>query len=97
MLESYGDTMRDKDNNESLDDWLNAYAKTWVKNGKLIFGRKIQNGISIPITSPITDLNEEIELNPLFEKYFYIENLLSNNLRVSLTGHEFVHPDKSPI
>jgi hypothetical protein len=35
------------------------------------------------------------EVNPLLEKFFYLEGLLSNNLRLSLTGSEINHPDKS--
>jgi hypothetical protein len=42
------------------------------------------------------DKNEEgMMLNPLLDKFFYIEGLLSNNLRMSLTGSEINHPDKA--
>jgi len=40
-------------------------------------------------------LNIGNEVNPLLEKFFYIEGLLSNNLRLSMTGSEVNHPDKS--
>jgi hypothetical protein len=36
-------------------------------------------------------------LNPLLEKYFYTDSLLSNNLRLELTGSEVAHPDKAKI
>jgi len=35
------------------------------------------------------------ELNPFLEKFFYIEGLYSNNLRIALSGVETNHPDKS--
>jgi hypothetical protein len=34
-------------------------------------------------------------LNPFLDKFFYVEGLLSNNLRMSLTGSEINHPDKA--
>lgn len=40
-------------------------------------------------------INENGELNPLLEKYFYISSILENNLRFELTGFETNHPDKS--
>lgn len=40
-------------------------------------------------------INIDNEVNPLLEKFFYLEGLLSNNLRLSLTGSEINHPDKS--
>jgi len=33
----------------------------------------------------------------LLEEYFYKYSLLSNNIRLSLTGSEIGHPDKSGI
>ena len=40
-------------------------------------------------------LEKDGKLNPFLEKFFYIEGLYSNNLRLSLTGTEGNHPDKS--
>lgn len=40
-------------------------------------------------------VNENGDLNPLLEKYFYISSILENNLRIELTGFETNHPDKS--
>jgi hypothetical protein len=34
-------------------------------------------------------------MNPFLEKFFYIEGLFSNNLRLSLSGTEVNHPDKA--
>jgi len=38
---------------------------------------------------------EPVTLNPFLDKFFYVEGLLSNNLRMSLTGSEINHPDKA--
>jgi len=38
---------------------------------------------------------EAVTLNPFLDKFFYVEGLLSNNLRMSLTGSEINHPDKA--
>jgi hypothetical protein len=38
-----------------------------------------------------------IELNPLLEKYFFTDSLVSNNLRFELTGSEVAHPNKAKI
>ena len=73
------------------------YRKNWVKNNKLIFAkvtdkdgnvRDVLGGREIPADS-------KVELNPLFEKYFYTDSLLANNLRFELTGSEVAHPDKA--
>lgn len=39
--------------------------------------------------------NNQGDLNPFLERYFYIEGLYSNNLRMSMTGSEINHPDKA--
>jgi len=39
--------------------------------------------------------NESGEVNPFLRNFFYIEGLFSNNLRLSLSGSEINHPDKS--
>ena len=73
------------------------YRNKWVKNNKLIFAkvtdkdgtvRDVLGGREIPADS-------KVELNPLFERYFYTDSLLANNLRFELTGSEVAHPDKS--
>lgn len=66
------------------------YASKWIKNGKLVLAYdKSGNAIQYTNTSSVA------EMNPLLEKYFYIDSLVSNNIRLSLTGFETNHPDKS--
>ena len=69
---------------------VEEYANKWIKNGKLVLAYD-KDGKAIQFTN--TDNVSEI--NPLLEKYFYIDSLISNNLRLSLTGFETNHPDKS--
>ena len=37
----------------------------------------------------------DLELNPLLNSYFMVDNLLGNNLRYALTGNEINHPVKA--
>lgn len=75
------------------------YMKTWVDSdsGKLILAKQtmadgtVQNIISV---SDEYDNKRSVTLNPLLEKFFYVEGLMSNNLRASLTGLEHNHPVK---
>ena len=69
---------------------VEEYASKWIKNGKLVLAYD-KDGKAIQFTN--TD--NVAEINPLLEKYFYIDSLVSNNLRLSLTGFETNHPDKS--
>lgn len=70
------------------------FFKNWVdaKTGKLILAK--QNGLNI-ISNTKIDPSKNIVLNPLLDKFFYVEGFLSNNLRMSLTGSEINHPDKA--
>lgn len=72
------------------------YEQTWIKNGRLILakidGKDIYNGGRISGGVPAN-----FELNPLLKKYFLIDSLTSNNLRLLLTGSEIGHPDKSGV
>ena len=70
------------------------FFKNWVdaKTGKLILAK--QNGLNI-ISNTKIDSNKDVVLNPLLDKFFYVEGFLSNNLRMSLTGSEINHPDKA--
>lgn len=70
------------------------FFKNWVdaKTGKLILAK--QNGLNI-ISNTKIDSSKDIVVNPLLDKFFYVEGFLSNNLRMSLTGSEINHPDKA--
>lgn len=71
-----------------FSDWVDA------KTGKLILAK--QNGRNIlGIGNDFNPRESNLELNPLLDKFFYVEGVLSNNLRLSLTGSEINHPDKS--
>lgn len=74
----------------TTDAEVQQYADKWIRNGKLIFAYD-KNGKEVLFDN--TD--SVLELNPILEKYFYIDSLVSNNLRFQLTGFESNHPDKS--
>lgn len=68
---------------EFFKNWVN------VNTGRLIIAKDAKGNI-------VTDsVSSNVELNPLLDKFFYIEGFISNNLRMSLTGNELNHPDKS--
>lgn len=48
-----------------------------------------------PVTSKYIRSNDNITLNPLLERYFLTDYLLSENLRLITTGSAIAHPNKS--
>ena len=69
--------------------------ENWIHNGKLIIAKTL-DGKNIYYKKDLKGL-ADITLNPILEKYFYTDVLLSNNLRFALTGTEAAHPDKSNV
>ena len=81
--------------NNLKDDERSDFFKKWVdvKTGKLILAK--QGGRNVLGISGDFDKTEPgLILNPFLNKFFYVEGLLSNNLRMSLTGSEINHPNK---
>lgn len=77
-----------KDRIKFFSEWVDA------KTGKLILAK--QGGRNVLGINGDFNKNEPgMVLNPFLDKFFYVEGLLSNNLRMSLTGSEINHPDKS--
>lgn len=74
---------------DNQDKWINPYTK------ELILAKV--DGKDITRLNPLDDVRNEskIELNPLLERYFLTDFLLSENLRLVTTGSELAHPDKS--
>lgn len=75
-------------------DGRKKYFEEWVdsETGKLILAKQADRNI---INNTNVNFSQDIEVNPLLDKYFYIEGFISNNLRYSLTGSEINHPDKA--
>ena len=70
----------------------------WIKGDYMIIA-KIQHkdgSITDLIFQPELQLNEDdtLILNPLLDHYFQVDNLLSNNMRFTITGTEFSDPLK---
>lgn len=82
---------------ENDSSGLEQFNKQWISDNKLIIAKiidgngkvvkSIQSGSNIKL-----EQGQRVKLNPLLEKYFYLESLLSNNLRFELTGTECAHP-----
>lgn len=72
------------------------FFSNWVdaKSGKLILAKQGNRDI-LGIGKDFNKNEPGMVLNPFLDKFFYIEGLLSNNLRMSLTGSEVNHPDKA--
>lgn len=71
------------------------FFKNWIdaKTGRLIIAKQGSENI----TGIGSDFNQDapVVLNPLLDRFFLLEGLLSNNLRMSLTGSEINHPNKA--
>lgn len=81
---------KDKNNAYKMD--RDEYLKEWTANGRLVLGKV--NGQNIG-WDHISDPN--VQLNPIFEKFFFTDAVLANNLRLELTGTEIAHPSKAKI
>lgn len=77
----------DKRKRKFFNEWVDA------ETGKLILA-KTKDGKNILGIGDNYN-NEDVILNPFLDKFFYMEGLISNNLRMSLTGSEINHPDKA--
>lgn len=68
----------------------------WVDNktGKLILAKQGNRDI-LGVGKDFIKNEPGMILNPFLDKFFYVEGLFSNNLRMSLTGSEVNHPDKA--
>lgn len=87
ILQAIYSYTKDKGVNGRID-----YMNNWVdgSTGRLILAK--QNGNNISSYGDSYDHNAPVELNPLLDKFFMVEGLVSNNLRYSLTGFEINHP-----
>lgn len=70
---------------ESAEDWIEDDYLVLAKVGD----RNILYGEEIPVNA------SNVQLNPLLESYFYMSNVLNNNLKLGLIGHELNHPIKT--
>jgi hypothetical protein len=69
--------------------------KYWTRDGYMIFALK--GGVPVRFNEKITKqdiISGKIKINPLLEKYFYISNVINNNIKLGLMGHELHHKIK---
>lgn len=84
----YNDQLKAVSNN------FKDFEKNWVKDGKLILAKGKVNKEDINITYTFDENTTDLELNPLLDVFFMVDNLLGNNLRYGETGTEINHPIK---
>ena len=71
------------------------FEKEWVKDGKIILAKGVLDKEKVNIIYTFNTNTTDLELNPLLNSYFMVDNLLGNNLRYALTGNEINHPVKA--
>ena len=83
--------------NNSLDDKVSNNLVKLLSDTKLLQvtdRKEFANRWVDKVTGELL-LEVEGEMNPFLQKFFYIEGIFSNNLRLSLSGSEVNHPDKA--
>lgn len=104
-LREYGVNFRLFDSTQELNSWINnkLNEKAATQTVRLLSDNKL---LQVKDRQAFADkwidketgellLQKDSEMNPFLEKFFYIEGLFSNNLRLSLSGTEINHPDKA--
>lgn len=105
-IENYNTSLKVFDYNIDLNKWVNNESLPYVKYNGILRALSDKRILKIEDRaryakewiSPTGELritNEQGEVNPFLKKFFFIEGLSSNNLRLSLTGSEINHPDKA--
>lgn len=104
-LREYGVNFRLFDSTSELNSWISntLQEKNATQTVRLLSDSKI---LQVKDRKEFADkwinkdtgellLERDEILNPFLQKFFYIEGLFSNNLRLSLSGTEINHPDKA--
>lgn len=80
-----------------LIELLGNDAVNWVHGSNMILAKakNKKTGKTRDILYGDIDQDEEITLNPVLNAYFMLDNLVGNNLRLSLTGSEINHKVKA--
>lgn len=104
-LREYGVNFRLFDSTQDLNSWINDKLNSKVatqvvrllSDTKLLQVKDRQSFADSWINKETGELilSKDSQMNPFLEKFFYIEGLFSNNLRLSLSGTEVNHPDKA--
>lgn len=82
-------------NSNGITEMLKQFSKDldpldWVYGNNMVLAKR-PDGTNI---LSIADVTDDMILNPILDRYFMLDNLLGNNLRLSLTGAEYNHPTK---
>lgn len=74
---------------------LGPKAINWVDGSYMVLAKATKNGKTRNVLYGDVDPDETVELNPVLNAYFMLDNLVGNNLRMSLTGSEINHKVKA--
>ena len=104
-LEEYGVSFKLFDSKNDLNSWINGSLNDKNLNliTRILSDSSILKNIDrekfakewINQDTGELILSKDNKMNPFLQKFFYIEGLFSNNLRLSLSGSEINHPDKA--
>lgn len=104
-LEEYGVSFKLFDSKNDLNSWINGSLNDKNLNliTRILSDSSILKNIDrekfakewINQDTGELILSKNNKMNPFLQKFFYIEGLFSNNLRLSLSGSEINHPDKA--
>ncbi len=84
---------------KSADSFFNVtdqYGRKWDDGNNAILARVSDNGKirNIIFTDDLVNVDDDFQLHPVLEQYFYTQSLYANALRFILTGCELNHPLK---
>lgn len=97
---TYKNSVLDKiiHNKDFVSD-IKSFKDNWVQNNELVIARYIDEEGNVNIIQNQHQLQQaskyNIELNPLLEKYFYIDLIASSNIKYALVGNEISDPNKA--
>lgn len=77
-----------------IKEELSDDSNKWIKNNTLVLAIVTKNAFKHKIVqgNEITEDFDSIEINPILEKFFNVQNLIGLNLRLTLTGSDIGHP-----
>ena len=82
------------DSGFSIPTTVNKHT-TWVENRQVILAKFKKNGSEKTIEEAINDHSTKLELHPILEAYFAVDNLLSWNYNMMVVGGVYAHKNSN--
>ena len=95
LLDSYSLIKVNKNISDLFDKVPNTNISQWSIDGYLKFAKK--NGRYVEFGEKISEediLSGRVQINPILNTYFYMSNVINNNIKLGLMGHELHHKIK---